>query len=115
MQTEYEQSADEKIKFLENELHKRETEIALLKETSDDVASELHFDRVLSIVAERAQKLIGSETLLIPILDAARSQYTYRAGCGMNAAEIFHKIEPAVSQQPFGILPITIPKCDVRC
>ena len=78
----------QRIKFLEVELRKRETEIALLKETSDAVSSELNFDSVLAIIAERAQRLINAETVLIPILDEALAQYTYKAGCGKNAEEI---------------------------
>ncbi|MDO8706182.1 MAG: EAL domain-containing protein [Sulfuricaulis sp.] len=82
------QDDKQRIEFLEGELRKRETEIALLKETSDTVSSELQLDSVLSIVAERAQRLVDAETVLIPILDQSLSQYIYRAGCGKNAAEI---------------------------
>ena len=82
------QDDQQRINFLEGELRKRETEIALLKETSDTVSSELQLDSVLSIIAERAQRLVDAETVLIPILDPSLSQYTYRAGCGKNAAEI---------------------------
>ena len=88
------QDDKQRIKFLEGELRKRETEIALLKETSDTVSSELQFDNVLSIIAERAQRLVDAETVLIPILDHSLSQYTYRAGCGKNAAEIVGECLP---------------------
>ncbi len=79
---------EERIKLLESELRNRESEIALLKETSDAVGSELQFDKLLALVAERAQKLMRAETLLIPILNNECGEYTYRAGCGKNADEV---------------------------
>lgn len=94
MPPKHKQDDKQRIKFLEDELRKRETEITLLKETSDAVSSELQLDSVLSIIAERAQKLVRAETVLIPILDKALSQYTYQAGCGKNAAEIVGECLP---------------------
>jgi len=73
---------------LENDLIHREAEIELLQETFADIGSELNLERVFEIVAERAQKLIQAETLLIPLLDESCSTYTYRGGAGKNATEI---------------------------
>lgn len=66
----------------------RETEIALLKEISDALSSQLNLEKLLDMVAERARSLIDAETLLIPLLDKDCEQYTYRAGCGKNSDEI---------------------------
>lgn len=73
---------------LEQELRLREFEIELLKETAAAVSSQLQLDNVLQLIAERARTLIQAETLLIPILNADCSEYTYKAGCGKNADEI---------------------------
>ena len=78
----------ERIRALEGELSNRQVEISLLKETSDAVSSQLNLEKLLQLVAERAQRLIQAETLLIPILTPDCDEYTYRAGCGKNAEEI---------------------------
>ena len=69
-------------------LDERELEIAMLKEISDAVSSQLNLEKVFQLVAERARDLIDAETVLIPLLDEDCQQYTYRAGCGENADEI---------------------------
>lgn len=79
---------------LEDELHNREREIELLKETAAAVGSELDMGTLLQLIAERARELIQAETLLIPILDDACQTYTYRAGSGRNAAEIIGEALP---------------------
>ncbi len=78
----------ERLEVLERALAEREREIELLKETAFAVGSELRLERVLELIAQRARQLIDAETVLVPILDRACQQYTYRAGAGANAAEI---------------------------
>ncbi|WP_297528414.1 putative bifunctional diguanylate cyclase/phosphodiesterase [Thiohalobacter sp.] len=78
----------EHLAALERALAEREREIELLKETAFAVGSELHLQPVLDLIAQRARQLINAETVLIPILDRACQQYTYRAGAGANVAEI---------------------------
>jgi diguanylate cyclase len=75
-------------------LREREAEIALLKETGDALCSELDLEKLLQLVAERAQRLIGAETLLVPVLDRGCTEYTYRAACGKDAAEILGQSLP---------------------
>jgi len=75
------------INTLEEQLRLREFEIELLKEIADAVGSQLHFDSVLQLIAERARTLVQADTLLIPIL-TENSTYTYKAGCGEHADEI---------------------------
>jgi diguanylate cyclase (GGDEF)-like protein len=82
------------FQFLEDELRNREYEIALLKEIGDAVTSELHLEKVFTLVAERARTLIQADTLLIPILDPECTHYTYRAGAGKNANEIVGETFP---------------------
>jgi K+-sensing histidine kinase KdpD len=78
----------ERIAELEQELKARNAELSILKETSDAAAHQLNLDKLLQLVAERAQKLIKAETVLIPVLDKKCGEYTYRAGYGKNASEI---------------------------
>ena len=66
-------------------------ELDLLKETADAVSSQLDLDRLFQLVAERARELIQAETVLIPVVDSDCEHYTYRAGCGRNAAEILNE------------------------
>ncbi len=76
------------IEALRRELDERESEIALLLETSRLIGSELDLDAVFIAIADRARRLIKAETVLVPLLNADRSAYTYRAGVGTNADEI---------------------------
>lgn len=79
---------DGELAALRIALEQREAEVALLQETAEAVNSQLNVDKIFQVVAERAQRLVGAETLLIPVLDRDCKHYTYRAGCGLNAAEI---------------------------
>jgi len=79
---------EKRIFLLESELRDREIEISLLKETADAINSELDLQKVFQLAVERARNLIMAETVLLPILDANGTEYTYRAGCGKNADEI---------------------------
>ena len=79
---------------LDATLRQREIEIALLRETSDAVTSQLDLEKLFQLVAERARQLIKAETLVIPILDRECEQYTYRAGCGKHAEEILGESFP---------------------
>ena len=77
-----------KVHQLEDELKNREFEIKLLKETSYALSQQFELDKLLSVIAKRAQGLVKAETLLIPILDPECTQYTYKAGHGKNTDEI---------------------------
>ncbi|MEK9133821.1 MAG: sensor domain-containing diguanylate cyclase, partial [Pseudomonadota bacterium] len=79
---------EKRIFLLESELRDREIEISLLKETADAINSELDLQKVFQLAVERARNLIMAETVLLPILDDNRTEYTYQAGCGKNADEI---------------------------
>lgn len=84
----------ERVQRLEQELRNREYEIDLLKEIGAAVVSELNIGKVFDLVANRARELIQAETVLIPLLDQGCGNYTYRAGCGKNAAEIVGETLP---------------------
>ena len=79
---------EKRIYLLEGELHDREIEISLLKETAEKLASELDLEKVFQLAVERARKLIMAETVLLPLLNENGTHYTYRAGRGKNAEEI---------------------------
>jgi diguanylate cyclase (GGDEF)-like protein len=85
---------DPQLQHLEKELSNREYEIALLKEVGDAVIGELHLEKVFQLVAERARSLIQAETLLIPLINAECTHYTYRAGSGENVDEIVGEALP---------------------
>ncbi|HHO59331.1 MAG TPA: EAL domain-containing protein [Thiotrichales bacterium] len=73
---------------LSQSLQNKTAEIELLQQTFTEIGSEFDLERIFAIVSERAQKLIGAETLLIPLLDENCETYTYRAGAGKNVDEI---------------------------
>lgn len=80
-------SADE-FAALRAELRQRDKEIALLRETTQAIGSELDLDKVFALIADRARALIDAETVLVPIIDQDRNHYTYRAGVGAQSDEI---------------------------
>ncbi len=80
--------ARQQIDRLRQELDQRESEIALLLESSQLIGSALDLDAVFISIADRARALIKSDTVLVPLLNADRTAYTYRAGVGVNADEI---------------------------
>lgn len=77
-----------KISGLEHELFLRNQQIALFKEVVTAVRERLDLESIFQLVATFAQSLIQAETILIPVLDEDSTQYTYRAGAGVNADEI---------------------------
>jgi diguanylate cyclase len=85
---------EKRIYLLEGELHDREIEISLLKETAEKLTSELDLEKVFQLAVERARKLIMAETVLLPLLDENSTHYTYRAGRGKNAEEIVGETLP---------------------
>ncbi len=82
------------IEDYRSELKERESEIHLLQETFQLVASELDLDKIYNIICERAIKLVDAETLLLPILDDNMETYTYKAGAGNNVDEIIGESLP---------------------
>jgi diguanylate cyclase (GGDEF)-like protein len=83
-----------RIQELEHELRLREREILLLRETAEEVSRQLHLDRLLPLIAERARDLINAETVLIPVLNHECREYTYRAGSGKDVEEIIGETLP---------------------
>jgi diguanylate cyclase (GGDEF)-like protein len=79
---------EEKVVELELRLQQREDEIALLRETTYAIGSELDLDTVLSLIAKHAQSLLQAETVLVPILNSGKDEYTYRAGAGKYSEEV---------------------------
>lgn len=72
----------------EYELFLRNQQIALFKEVVTAVRERLDLESIFQLVATFAQGLIQAETVLIPVMDEDGTQYTYRAGSGVNADEI---------------------------
>jgi len=87
-------STEEKIAELEAQIRQREDEIALLRETTYAIGSELDLDTVLGLIAKHAQSLLQAETVLVPIIDSGQHEYTYRAGAGKYADEVIGESLP---------------------
>jgi len=81
-------SRDEYISQLEQQVEDRELEVKLLLEITEAINNRIQIDDLFQAVAERARTLVNAETLLIPILDEQCNEYTYRAGSGINVVEI---------------------------
>jgi diguanylate cyclase (GGDEF)-like protein len=82
------------LESLQAELRARETEIALLLETSCVIGSELDLDTVFRIIAEHARTLIKAETVVVPILSDDKKEYVYRGTAGANAEEMLGESLP---------------------
>ncbi|VAW78388.1 diguanylate cyclase/phosphodiesterase (GGDEF & EAL domains) with PAS/PAC sensor(s) [hydrothermal vent metagenome] len=77
-----------RIRELEDLLHQKEAELALLTEIAEIVASEEGLDSAFATIAERARTLLTAKTVTIPLLSADQTSYTYRAAAGLNAEEL---------------------------
>jgi diguanylate cyclase (GGDEF)-like protein len=77
-----------RIRELEDLLHQKEVELALLTEIAEIVASEEGLDTAFVVIAERARTMLGAKTVTIPLLSADQTSYTYRAAAGLNAEEL---------------------------
>lgn len=77
-----------RIRELEDLLHQKEAELALLTEIAEIVASEEGLDSAFATIAERARTLLAAKTVTIPLLSADQTSYTYRAAAGLNAEEL---------------------------
>lgn len=86
--------AQEQLERMRQELREREGEIAMLLETGRLIISELDLDKVFQAITESARTLVKAETLLLPLLTADRSAYTYLAGSGANVDEIVGQTLP---------------------
>lgn len=74
-----------------DELYRRDQQIALLKEVATAVRDRLDLNEIFRMVVTLAQGLINAETVLIPVIDADCTRYTYRAGSGLHADEIVNE------------------------
>lgn len=64
--------------------------LAILKEVSNAIVSELDLRRVLELVAERAREIISADTVLVPMISSDRREYRYVAASGKHAEEILY-------------------------
>jgi len=87
-------SSQQKLRAMEFELQRKEAEIAMLKEITEVIASEYSLQKVFQLVASRAHDLIQAQTLVIPVLSADQSTYTYRAAIGASADELLDATLP---------------------
>ncbi|BBP00462.1 putative bifunctional diguanylate cyclase/phosphodiesterase [Sulfuriferula nivalis] len=69
-------------------------ELSLLLNLGERLNSELDPNNILSLVAELACKIIGAETLALPMVDLDEKTYTYRAAYGKHAELLQEKTFP---------------------
>lgn len=81
-------------KNLADQLATANHQLELIKMVTDELVSELDLDKLLILVARKAQDLIQSETLVVPILNDQRDHYTYKAAEGKNASLIMQQTFP---------------------
>jgi PAS domain S-box-containing protein len=70
------------------ELARQREEFSMLLDVGKLVVSELHLETVLQLVADKAREIVQADMVLVPMLDAARTSYAYRAVSGEDATEI---------------------------
>ncbi len=71
------------------ELIQQREEFSLLLSVSKLIVSELSLDNVFQLVASKARDLVQADMLLVPMLNAQRDRYTYRAAAGPDAETVF--------------------------
>lgn len=75
----------------EQKLHdSKSRELAMLKDVSNAIVSELDLQRVLQMVADKAREIIQAETVLVPMISKDCSEYRYVAASGANADAILY-------------------------
>lgn len=79
---------------LQKKLESTHDHLDLLKMISDELSTELDLEKLLTLVAEKARELIEADTLIIPIIDAERKSYTYKAASGKNSELILEQTFP---------------------
>ena len=79
---------------IEQPFDRIDNELDLLLALGKHVVTELDLDQLLQRVAEYAQQVIDAETMVVPLIDFARNEYTYRSACGASAADILHQSLP---------------------
>ena len=75
-------------------LREREAEVALLTETGDAVFSLLKLDALFQLIAQRALTLVKARRVLIPVMCANLTEYTYRGGAGADVEEVLGETLP---------------------
>lgn len=79
---------------LQKKLDSTHDHLDLLKMISDELSTELDLEKLLVLVAEKARELIEADTLIIPIIDTERKNYTYKAASGKNSELILGQVFP---------------------
>jgi len=85
------------IENLQQKLNIAERQLELIKTVTDDLLTELNFEKLLNSVAEKAREIISAETLTIPIIHLDKNKYTYKAAIGKNAADILDVTFPVTT------------------
>jgi PAS domain S-box-containing protein len=73
---------------LERELARQREEFSTLLDVSKLIVSELHLETVLQLVADKAREIVKADMVLVPMLDQARTRYSYLAASGHDVEQV---------------------------
>ena len=82
------------ISELQQQLAIAREHLDVIKMATEELVTELDFDKLIVSIAERARDIIHAETLVVPIIDSENKSYTYRAAVGKNASHILNQTFP---------------------
>lgn len=82
------------ISELQQQLATARNHLEIIKMVTDELVTELDFDKLLFSIAEKARDIIKAETLVVPIINADSKTYTYKAAVGVNAPYILNQTFP---------------------
>jgi PAS domain S-box-containing protein len=82
------------ISELQQQLAKAREHLDIIKMVTEELVTELDFDKLVVSIAEKAREIIQAETLVIPIINSEANAYTYKAAIGKNAPSIINQTFP---------------------
>jgi len=85
---------EEECSSLRKELIQKTIALQTINDVIHEISQELDLKAILNLVAKKAQMLIEADSLLIPIINKANTQYTYMAATGKNADVVLNHTFP---------------------
>jgi len=82
------------ISELQQQLAKAREHLDIIKMVTEELVTELDFDKLIVSIADKAREIIQAETLVIPIINSDANTYTYKAAVGNNASSILNQTFP---------------------
>lgn len=82
------------ISELQQQLAKAREHLDIIKMVTEELVTELDFDKLIFSIAEKAREIIKAETLVVPIVNPDTNSYAYKAAIGKNASSIINQTFP---------------------